>query len=460
MDGHNVLLVSYHFPPMGGSGVQRALKLAKYLPSFGWCVRVLCAGHHHYPLIDESLAGELDSATEIDRVLGWEPGALAARFAKLASPLVRSDHRLKALEDRAYWRLAGAASILRLPETEWLWKRAALRRARELASRGVVKAVVTTSPPLTTHVVGHSLKAEFGIPWIADLRDPITDNFAYAPRSEREDAFCRRLERMAVNESDACVVTCPELAIRLRERFLLSSPNRIHVITNGFDPADAPMDSARSDAAGALASNRFEMLYVGAFYRQQTIGPILDAMRLLIARRAEAKPHLRFRVVGSLSATEKQLIRASDSAFLELAGYLPHEQAVAAMQNADAVVLMTPGNEGGRLCVPAKAYEYLAFGPHIIAITHSGTALERWLKAAGNSTCVNHPVQASALADAIGHCYDDWRQNSLQVRRSIDAIDVFCRKQIARQYAELLNACTNGAVEVGPCVKAIEEAAA
>jgi len=41
MSRGRVLIVSYYFPPAGGSGVHRVLKLCKYLPEFGWDVEVL-----------------------------------------------------------------------------------------------------------------------------------------------------------------------------------------------------------------------------------------------------------------------------------------------------------------------------------------------------------------------------------------------------------------------------------
>ena len=31
-----ILIVTYYWPPFSGSGVQRWLKFAKYLPSFNW----------------------------------------------------------------------------------------------------------------------------------------------------------------------------------------------------------------------------------------------------------------------------------------------------------------------------------------------------------------------------------------------------------------------------------------
>ncbi len=36
-----VLIITYHWPPAGGPGVQRVLKFAKYLPAFGWTPLIL-----------------------------------------------------------------------------------------------------------------------------------------------------------------------------------------------------------------------------------------------------------------------------------------------------------------------------------------------------------------------------------------------------------------------------------
>ena len=62
-----VLLISYLFPPVGGPGVQRALKFAKYLPEFGWDPVVLTVKAINYSVYDPSLLKELSSEVEIIR---------------------------------------------------------------------------------------------------------------------------------------------------------------------------------------------------------------------------------------------------------------------------------------------------------------------------------------------------------------------------------------------------------
>ena len=45
------LPVAFHFPPEGGSGMQRTLKFARYLPELGWDVEVLTVRVSTYDLL-------------------------------------------------------------------------------------------------------------------------------------------------------------------------------------------------------------------------------------------------------------------------------------------------------------------------------------------------------------------------------------------------------------------------
>lgn len=424
----NLLLAAYHFPPHGGSGVQRAFKLARYLPLAGWRARVVTAGHEHYPVLDRTLCAEYDAAC-VERVLGTEPGALAMRVARRFTE--NKTGGAGALENRIYWRLDRWMRTLPFAEMEQLWVPAAARRARRMINEHAIEAVITTSPPCATHLVGRNLRRQLGIPWIADLRDPILDNFSYRPSSERADRYFRRLESTIAREADRVVVTCPELAERLRERYRDVSAERFTTLTNGFDPADAPTLVHKPN------TGRFTLAHVGAFYREQTLGPILEAVRQLCAARPEIRDALRFRLVGTLSATERALLLPMDFSFLDPTGYVDHRTAVNEMAAADALLLTTPSSDGGRLCIPAKSFEYLAFGKHIIAYLHEGSWIDRTMRQAGNCTLV-HRADTAGWAKAIESCFAAWKVGRLQQQRDRIIIEGFRRDRIAARYARVV----------------------
>lgn len=452
----NLLLVSYQFPPFGGSGVQRSTKLARYLPRAGWRPFVLTAAHRHYPLHDPSLLDELPGEVAVAPVHGLEPGALAAlvggHFRRGLAPAPAVD----SLEDKLYWRLHQLAVALRLPEIELLWIPAAIGRARQLIRRHRIEAVVTSSPPNAAHLVGLHLKRRLGIPWIADLRDPITDNFAYQPASPLADRFTRWLERVTLSTADRVVVTCPELADRLLACWPVLHAGRVATITNGFDPADAPreMTSVRRPAGHEMDNpgpssrgGRFILAHVGAFYRQQSVLPVLEAVRAVRMARPDLARRLKLRIVGTIAASQRSVIRDEDHAFLECPGYRQHREALQEMAGADALVLVTPPNAGGRLCIPAKTFEYLAFGGHIIAVVHPQTTLARILTEAGNVTLVGHGVP-DQLAGAIEARMEAWLAGCPDVARDPDAVDCFRRDRLAYRYARLIEGCVDGVVSL------------
>ena len=72
MGRRRVLLVSYHFPPVGGAGVQRPAKFARYLPDFGWDVSVLQAANPSVPLLDPTLLADLPPDLVITTAAGGE----------------------------------------------------------------------------------------------------------------------------------------------------------------------------------------------------------------------------------------------------------------------------------------------------------------------------------------------------------------------------------------------------
>ena len=60
-----VLIITYYWPPMGGSGVQRWVKFSKYLPSEGWQPVVYTPENPDLTVTDKSLLAEIPKEAEI-----------------------------------------------------------------------------------------------------------------------------------------------------------------------------------------------------------------------------------------------------------------------------------------------------------------------------------------------------------------------------------------------------------
>ncbi|MEZ4677705.1 MAG: hypothetical protein R2932_26165 [Caldilineaceae bacterium] len=168
-----VLFIAYWFPPYGGGGVQRTTKFLKYLPSYDWQGIVL-TGRARSRQVDESLYDDIPANTQIERARGL---ILPRRPSRLHQWLTT-------------WILTVDAELGWLP--------AAVQRGAKILHCGGCKMLYSTSAPYTDHLVGLRLKERFQLPWVADFRDPWTQNIS--------DLFPTRFHRRIGERLEAAVV--------------------------------------------------------------------------------------------------------------------------------------------------------------------------------------------------------------------------------------------------------------
>ena len=75
-----VLIITYYWPPAGGSGVQRWLKFVKYLRDFNIEPIVYTVDNPSYPILDKSLESEIPKDLEILKQPIFEPNSILSFF--------------------------------------------------------------------------------------------------------------------------------------------------------------------------------------------------------------------------------------------------------------------------------------------------------------------------------------------------------------------------------------------
>jgi len=153
-------------------------------------------------------------------------------------------HRLRVLYE----------SVVAFPDAELGWHTPALRAASGLLTSQPYDAMLSSSPYPTSHVVAARLKQRFGLKWVADFRDPWTQNhsYPYGFLRKRLDGW---LERRVLAQADAVTAAAPAYAEKQR-RFLRRP---VSVITNGFDPEAL-------EGPPAALTHQFTITYTGSIY--------------------------------------------------------------------------------------------------------------------------------------------------------------------------------------------------
>ena len=373
-----MLLVSYLFPPIGGGGVPRPLKMAKYLAKLGWEVHVLTVESTYHATKDDTLLNQLPTNVMIHRAKEWNPihyvRPKATTQSQPAAKEVQAGPRKKKFITPVLSFLKHVKNTLMIPDESVLWYGAASRLGKKIVQDHKIPVMFSTSGPNTCHLVARSIKRKTGIHWIADFRDPWTQNMHRSGIPWR-DALEERMEKSVMEEADGITTVTRGFA----DNFLLKYKTEIkslEVIYNGFDPKDYQNIQADENHDGL-----FVLLYTGIFYKERNPRLLLTCVKELIDEGKVDPAHIRLRFAGvfdypGYSDNWECVNQLNLKDVVEVMGNLPHQKALAAMKNADVLMLIGDTAPGSGVYIPGKLYEYMAIGRPIFALSLEGESTQ------------------------------------------------------------------------------------
>jgi glycosyltransferase involved in cell wall biosynthesis len=386
-----VLVVAYYFPPLGGGGVNRTLKLVRGLAASGARTLVLTVDGAAWTR-DAGLCAEVPPTTRVLRLPNPDWGRVAAW----------RDARRHAGAERRPAASAGAGRLRRwlVPDLCAGWSALAAPVAALLAASRAVDVVYTTCPPYSAHAPG-LLARRLGLPWVADFRDAWTDCPTRRDLPGWRRALERRMETAVWRRADR-VLFASDAA---RERALRRAPwlaARSETLLTGFDRAEFEAWSHVEPPSGGL-----ELVHAGSVcvnHMERSLDGLLDALRAWRARDPQAVAALRVRLVGAEPGVAERVAAAG------LAGPVAVEPRVARralpgrLRRAHAaLVLAEPGRFGGDP-IPGKVFDAVGAERPILALTGSGALAE----------LVRRRSLGEALdprdADGIARVLDGWRR--------------------------------------------------
>ena len=173
-----VLIITYYWPPSGGSGVQRWLKMSKYLPDYDWQPVIYTTENAEYPIIDPSLEKDVPTDMEVIRRPIHEPYNFYKKFLGIKKEETVKMGFIHEKEKKKGWKVNFSLWIrgnLFIPDARCGWVKPSVKYLKEYLKEHPVDAIISTGPPHSMHLIAMKLKEELGIPWIADFRDPWTE---------------------------------------------------------------------------------------------------------------------------------------------------------------------------------------------------------------------------------------------------------------------------------------------
>lgn len=357
----SVLIIVYYWPPSGGAGVQRWLKLSKYLTKLGVKVHVITVHPDHASYIqwDESLLDDVHPDIQVHTTRSFEPINM---YAKLAGREKVPAAGFSNVNNRS-WKQKTVYFIRSnffIPDPRRGWNRYAYRKAKEVIRKNNIKHVVTTSPPHSTQLIGLKLKRHFksDIKWISDFRDPWTDVYYYEllQHSFVSDKINHYYERKVIEQSDSIITVGQLFKDSLLSKTTKVSADKIAIIPNGFDPEDFHMEPQKDP-------DTFVISYTGTISDHYQPEAFFISLAQLIKKYPEAP--IRFRFVGLVSNNIKHFILEQIGDKAEFIPPVSHDEAIQYMLDADMLLLVTQGEKG---TIPGKTFEYMASRNRIVCL--------------------------------------------------------------------------------------------
>jgi glycosyltransferase involved in cell wall biosynthesis len=356
---------------MAGMASQRLFHTARGLAAAGHDVHVVTPREGPYPR-DASLVSASTSGVAVYRTRAIDPVAWHRRLQGAmrggVTPTTASHGRqIRASKLRRFLRTWAL-----LPDGAAGWIPFAVAAAIPL-TRQAGAVLVSSSPPLSSHVAAWLVRSRTGAAWLADVRDPAESGYGPDHDSPSRAALDRAIEAALLRSADAIVTVSHGWQDLYRQRLGASGPP-VCVVTNGFDPADFAA-LPRPAAGGPLILSHTGRLYAG----ERDFRPLLAALERLLARGLVRPEEIRLRfacgdeaAVGALAPILRTCVQFEP--------FREHRADVLAVQGASHVLLLhawTTDDAIGRGAIPGKIFEYLAASRPVLAIAHHGSDVER-----------------------------------------------------------------------------------
>lgn len=435
-----VLIISYYWPPTGGSGVQRWVKFAKYLPEEDWQPVIYTPENPEQLAVDASLEAEVPSEAEVIRTRITEPYALYKKVLR------RSGHSKEAVEvnpvnaqNKSF--LQKAAMWVRgnffRPDPRCLWIRPSVRYLKKYLEEHPVDLIVTTGPPQSMHMIGLRLAKETGLPWVADFRDPWTKIFYFkhlsmTPATER---WHKKMEKAVLDEASAVVAVSP----LVQQEFQAMTDTPVELITNGFDECDFP--SEKDTEAYGGPDKDFTITHTGLFAADGNPTVLWDVLREKYQADDDFRKRLRIKLIGK---NDEQILKALKDRGLQEAltdmGYQPHSVAVEQQRKASILILPLRKEPEYKAVLPGKLFEYMASERPVLGIGQPDGAMAMILGEAKTGTVLDWDDK-KGISEYIEKC---WKMH-LEGRLTTEGADIsrFTRRSTTRQMAGLFDRLTS-----------------
>lgn len=430
MEAQKVLIITYYWPPSGGSGVQRWLKFAKYLPQFGWDPLVFTPENPTYQIKDESLLKDVGPEIDVIKFPIWEPYGFWQKISGNREHINQLD-----MTDIAKQGFIGrVATWIRanffIPDARVFWVRPSVKILKEIISTNQIRYIITTGPPHSLHLIGLKLKQAYpSLTWFADFRDPWSEWDLLYKLGIKGWAMRRhqKLEQEVLKTANKVITVTPIYVQQLK----LLGARRIHLITNGYDEDDFK-------ALERVKTDQFIIRHLGGVDALRDPRDFFYALKALL-QHPEAKElaeKLKVEFVGTVNTNLKKEILSDDvlNKYCSFVASVPHKEVPGLYASTSLLLLVLASQQLAAGNIPGKLFEYMASQCPVLGVGVPDGDTAQIINASGAGK-VFARNDSKGMHDFVMKEFLKWRNG--EKRTAVD-VSAYTRKNLTQQLVNLL----------------------
>lgn len=418
-----VLIITYYWPPAGGSGVQRWLKFTKYLPKNNWMPIIYTPENPYFEVKDPALSDDIASESRVFKKSIWEPYALKA---KLFGEGHKSQSAGVIMKKRSFknYIINWIRGNIFIPDPKVYWVKPSVKFLKDKIRLEGIEHIITTGPPHSMHLIGLSLKQAFpNLRWIADFRDPwseldILEEFHLLPFVKNRH---RLLEKKVLENADVALT----VSERWGEDLKRLGAKHVQIIHNGYDADDFKLASKTND--------KFIIGHYGLLNHLRNPNFLWQNLDNICNQDREFDNKLEIHLSGNI---DQQVIDEIQSytnlrGKLKILGYLSHAEVVMQYHQVDLLLLLLFNSKSGIGNYPGKIFEYFATSKPIIAFGPKNSDTQKLIKETNSGVYFTYEEQD--VGEEILNLYK--RKETVEIKN----LDRFSREKLTEDLATLLN---------------------
>jgi glycosyltransferase involved in cell wall biosynthesis len=287
-------------------------------------------------------------------------------------------------------------------DSQWSWFPLAARRGYALCREARPDLIYSTGGPASAHIAAGMIARRTGIPWVAEFQDPLVhDDWC---RGKAALKLFSLAERYVCARASRVVFLTEEAKRRAAARTSLGDRGRC-ILPGAAPPTELPL-RRRDDALLHFA-------HFGSFGGSRNPAVLLEAARRLLEERPELAGTLRLDFYGHGDANSARRLREFPvPGVVTDHGRVPRREALAAMRDADILLLVQNIDDFSAETIPSKVYEYLVAGCPILGLVHRNAELAGMLTGLGHT--VAEAADAVSVRDAVSEIHRRWETSTLE----------------------------------------------